>query len=149
MHRTAGMDLLRAVRGLLKRFGWLASLLAVFAAGGGHWMALQSVAWARMLVAYSQQADFATALEQTFDGAHPCPMCKKISQDRAQERSEQPAGAPSVSRAAPETLCLAAGQDIPLVPVRTAFVRAHDLAAPADRVQPPPTPPPRGSFRLA
>ncbi len=131
------------MRGFLKRFGWLASLMAVFAAGGGHWMALQSVAWARMLVTYSQQADIVTALEQTFDGAHPCPMCKKIGQDRAQERQEQPAGAPSSSRAVPETLCLAAGQEIPLVPVRIAFVRLPDFAVPADRAQPPPTPPPR------
>ena len=137
------------MRGFLKRIGWLASLLAVFAAGGGHWMALQSVAWARMLVTYSQQADFATALEQTFDGAHPCPMCKKISQDRAQERSEQPAGAPSVSRAAPETLCLAAGQDIPPVPVHLVFARADALAAPPELAQPPPTPPPRAVLRRA
>lgn len=133
------------MRGFLKRFGWLASLVAVFAAGGGHWMALQSVAWARMLVSYSQDASFAAALEQTFDGAHPCPMCRKISQDKAQERREQPAGAPSNSRAVPEVLCLVAGQDLPPVPVRTAFVRAPALAVPADRKQPPPTPPPRGA----
>ena len=123
--------------------------MAVFVTGGGHWMVLQSVAWVRMLVTYSQQADFVTAMEQTFDGAHPCPMCKKIGQDRAQERKEQPAGAPSSSRAVPETLCLAAGQEIPPVPVRLAFVRPPALAAPTERAQPPPTPPPRGSLRLA
>jgi hypothetical protein len=137
------------VRGFLKRFGWLASLMAVFVTGGGHWMALQSVAWACMLVSYSQQADFATALEQTFDGAHPCPMCTKISQDRAQEQREQPAGAPSAARTIPETLCLAAGVEVPPVPVHLCFIRTSILAAPSELAQPPPTPPPRRPFRLA
>ena len=131
------------MRKVLKRGGCLVSLLAVFVTGGGHWMALQSVAWARMLVAYSQQSSLVTAVEQTFDGDHPCPMCKKISQDRAQERQEQPQGPASSGRVAPETMCLTAGASIPPVPVCHWFRRAVAPAAPRDIVLTPPTPPPR------
>jgi hypothetical protein len=60
-------------------------LLVLFAASGGHWMVLQSVAWSRMLMSYSQEGRFATAVVKTFDGQHPCALCKRIAQSKAAE----------------------------------------------------------------
>lgn len=73
---------------LLLRFGQVLMLLVLFAASGGHWMALQSVAWTRMLVAYSQDGHLVTAVARTFDGRHPCALCKKI--ERAKSGEPQP-----------------------------------------------------------
>lgn len=43
-----------------------------------HLPLLQAVAWTGMLVKYSQNVSFVDAVEMTFDGDHPCPMCKAI-----------------------------------------------------------------------
>ena len=53
-------------------------VLALALSLGVHWNLLQSVAWIRMLVAYSQQADFREALAKTFGGDHPCQICKFV-----------------------------------------------------------------------
>jgi hypothetical protein len=53
---------------------------------GGHWIGLESIAWATMVVNYSQQCSIAEALERTFDGDHPCDLCKKISQSKNNEK---------------------------------------------------------------
>ena len=54
-------------------------VLSLCAAIGLHWAALQSVAWVGMLVSYSHSGSVASAFEKTFDGRHPCPLCKAIS----------------------------------------------------------------------
>ena len=58
------------------------ALAAALGLSGGHWMLLQSVAWAGMIVEYSRHAPLQTALEETFDGKHPCPMCRMIESGR-------------------------------------------------------------------
>ena len=68
----------------------LVLIVALFAATGGHWMVLQSVAWSAMLVQYSLGANLVSAVEQTFDGKHPCPLCKKIAQGRHDEKKSDP-----------------------------------------------------------
>jgi hypothetical protein len=70
------------------RLSSLICLAAVLTAGGGHWAVLQTFAWARMLVEYSTQNSLAEAVEMTFDGKHPCPMCLKIEKGRKQERRQ-------------------------------------------------------------
>jgi len=60
------------------RFISLLLLLAVFAINNLHLPVLQVAAWAGMIVNFSRDADIADALEMTFDGEHPCPMCKAI-----------------------------------------------------------------------
>ena len=54
-------------------------VLSLCAAVGLHWAALQTVAWAGMLISYSQSGSMASAFEKTFDGNHPCPLCNAIS----------------------------------------------------------------------
>lgn len=56
---------------------------------GLHWALLQTVAWTGMIISYSQDASLATAIRETFDGEHPCPLCKAIKQGRAEERKQE------------------------------------------------------------
>ncbi len=56
---------------------WL-TVLSLCTALGLHWAALQSVAWAGMLLSYSHSGSIASAVEMTFDGRHPCPLCQAI-----------------------------------------------------------------------
>jgi hypothetical protein len=54
--------------------------------GGGHWGVLQGIAWAKMLVEYSQADGLRDGIVKTFDGEHPCEMCKSISKGRESEK---------------------------------------------------------------
>lgn len=55
---------------------------------GGHWLALQGVAWTRMIVDYSQRATLTEAVKQAFDGEHPCDMCKGIQKARETQKKQ-------------------------------------------------------------
>lgn len=59
--------------------------LALFMIAGGHWAMLQSVAWAGMVKDFSRTGTIAEAVTKTFDGKHPCSMCKKIASAQAHE----------------------------------------------------------------
>jgi len=62
----------------LKAAGKWLMVLSLCAAIGLHWAALQSIAWVGMLITYSHHQSVATAVAETFDGDHPCPLCKAI-----------------------------------------------------------------------
>ena len=67
-------------------FGALALLQLL----GGHWAVLQTTAWMGMLVQYSQQAGLKAGLAQTFDGEHPCSVCKAIQDGKKHEQKKAP-----------------------------------------------------------
>jgi hypothetical protein len=56
---------------------------------GLHWAVLQTVAWAGMIISYSRNAFLTEAVSKTFDGEHPCPMCKLIKKGRAEEKERE------------------------------------------------------------
>jgi hypothetical protein len=56
---------------------------------GGHLLALQMVAWMGMFAVNSQQGDLAGALEKTFDGKHPCPLCSAVEAGQQKEKEQQ------------------------------------------------------------
>jgi hypothetical protein len=62
------------------RFGIFFGALALLQILGGHWALLQTSAWLGMIVQYSQRAGLKAGLVQTFDGDHPCPVCKAIQE---------------------------------------------------------------------
>jgi hypothetical protein len=64
------------------------AFLAVFQIMGGHWIVLQSYAWAKMAVEYSQTAGFFKGVEKTFDGEHPCDMCDHVQKETQKENSD-------------------------------------------------------------
>ena len=52
---------------------------------GGHWGVMQVVAWSNMIVDYSAQDGLIEGAKKTFDGEHPCCMCKAISEGKKKE----------------------------------------------------------------
>ena len=111
---------------------------------GGPWAVLQSVAWVGMLHDYTKQTgSIAVAVEQTFDGQHPCALCREIQVAKAKEHKEAPTAPPTKDDAKVKALVA----DAVLGPfVRTSeeilFPRAVPAAGPS-RTEQPPTPPPR------
>ncbi|MGH8094119.1 MAG: hypothetical protein ACREIF_11705 [Chthoniobacterales bacterium] len=58
--------------------GAFVCLLAIFLSSGGHWVALQSIAYTRMLVQFAEKDPLGTAVKKAFDGQHSCSLCPKI-----------------------------------------------------------------------
>lgn len=71
MKRLPHLFQLRFMRGLV--------VLALCLSIGLHWVALQSAAWVGMAVTYSMETgSLSQGLSETFDGEHPCPLCKLV-----------------------------------------------------------------------
>jgi len=66
----------------------LAVVVLTFALGG-HWAILQSVAWMTMVAGYSQTAPLKEALVKTFDGKHPCSICKFVANGKKSEQKQE------------------------------------------------------------
>lgn len=47
------------------------------------------VAWMGMFAVNSQQGDLAGALEKTFGGRHPCPLCAAVEAGQQKEKEQQ------------------------------------------------------------
>jgi hypothetical protein len=69
---------------------WLMLVMLV----GGHWGMLQVVAWTGMLIDYSRDATFAEAWDKTFDGEHPCRICKTVDLCLADDLTDDERKAP-------------------------------------------------------
>ena len=70
---------------MLSRFAHLLLAVALLGATGTHWVMLQSVAWATMLADHARTEPLPIAIEKTFDGRHPCALCKQIARGRQTE----------------------------------------------------------------
>ena len=55
---------------------------------GAQWPILQSVAWMRMLVSYSKHGTIEMAIAKTFDGKHPCKLCKLVIAGKQAEKGK-------------------------------------------------------------
>ncbi len=62
---------------------------AVLALSGAQWMALQSYAWVRMTLAFSQQDSLGRALSKAFSGRYPCALCLKVEKGIQQEQEQE------------------------------------------------------------
>lgn len=71
------------------RFAKAIALIAGVHVLGGHWLTLQIVAWMGMFAVNSQQGDLGSALEKTFDGKHPCPLCCAVEAGQKKEKENQ------------------------------------------------------------
>ena len=117
-------------------------LVAVLATLGGHWLALQSFAWARMIRDYSEQASLGVAISKTFDGRHPCGLCLKIREGRQQESQEQKL--PWLARdKSPDLFWDGRRVTVPLPPTAAAAAPSCREPLCAEFIDSPPTPPPR------
>ncbi|MFM8684504.1 MAG: hypothetical protein ACKOEG_12165 [Chthoniobacterales bacterium] len=63
--------------------------VALFLLAGGHWGAMQTMAWAGMLWNYTQtDGSLLSGVKKTFDGEHPCTMCDSIKTAKEKEQSK-------------------------------------------------------------
>ena len=107
---------------------------------GAQWVVLQSAAWVGMAVSYSVKAgSVSEGLSKTFDGAHPCPMCKLVAKGKASEKKDAKVDAK-------QKIELFSQTSVPLVfspPfVQKKFPLAASESAPS-RITSPAVPPPR------
>ena len=65
------------------------AILVLIVISGGHWPALQGVAWITMLVSNFRTCSISDAMSHTFDGRHPCPLCKAIASAKKTEKTSQ------------------------------------------------------------
>lgn len=105
---------------------------------GFHWAFLQSLAWTGMVVRYSQGTSLSEALRKTFDGQHPCSICRLVEEGRSHESQ-------------PAVLKVESKIELALAPRIEAFLhrpsdpvlpRSFETCIPALRAAPP-VPPPR------
>ncbi len=123
---------------MFARLAKMAIIVTLVATTGAHWALLQSVAWTTMLAENLSCGSVSQAVSRTFDGKHPCPLCKAIAAGKKSEKKKdstlqlQKLEFPPAS----ENLALASPLEYgaPLPPV----------AFPKIRIQRPPVPPPRG-----
>jgi len=69
------------------RLGQILTCVALLSLSGGHWAFLQGVAWTGMLIKYSDSG-LVGAVSMTFDGEHPCDLCNKIEQSKADQKEQ-------------------------------------------------------------
>ena len=123
--------------------GFSASLAAVVAMIGGHWLVLQSIAWGRMIADFSRQDSVTTAIAKTFSGKYPCPLCLKIRDAFHQEQERQDKLPWLKTEELPEAIwqlrCMAA----PSVPTAPRHEQPFVPTLHADFIESPPVPPPR------
>jgi len=122
---------------MTRRLFQLGVVAALILAVGGHWAALQSVAWVSMAVTYSKTAPLSVALKKTFDGEHPCRLCLAVKKGQQQESQREMIKI----EAKLDFLCLQQFAYVhPALPFSLLSPRS-DVALP--RAEAPPTPPPR------
>ena len=103
--------------------GKAASILmaaALFFSVGGHLGLLQGVAWATMIHDFSRGGSLTQAVEKTFDGKHPCAMCKKIAKAKNSEASGEKAPVTVKVDKKAEVFVKAPGSELP-TPVSRPF----------------------------
>jgi hypothetical protein len=104
---------------------------------GLHWVALQSFAWATMIIDYSKRAPLCQAIAQTFDGAHPCSLCHVVSKGKNSEKKED-LGSPAPKI---DMICVPSANRIVQPFVSFEYPTRHYFSFGPGH--PPPVPPPR------
>src|SRR6185436_9517739 len=124
---------------MFMRFGKWLVVLALVLSTGGHWVALQSVAWVRMAITFAQTEPLHVALKKTFDGKHPCQICKTVQEGRKSDQKQA-----TLKVETKLEFCLYSRS----VPLPLPAVEKHLTtfeAALQFRSETPPTPPPRSA----
>ena len=60
----------------------------LFVSMGGHLALLQTLAWGNMLVDFSSKSSFSEAVDKTFDGEHPCHLCKVVKKSKSEDEKK-------------------------------------------------------------
>ena len=127
-------------RSVIRHIACPVMVLALFLVTGGHLALLQGVAWTTMVHDYSRTASLTQAVEQTLDGRHPCPLCKKIAKARAAE--EKSPTSLKVDKKA-EVFVSQSGSEVPLPICRPLVYEPAPFVSMPERCDAPPVPVPR------
>jgi hypothetical protein len=125
---------------MLVRLGKVLVVFALVATLGAHWALLQTVAWTTMLASNLETTSLQAAMAKTFDGQHPCCLCKAIAAGKkSQEKNQftvekQRLEFPPL----PRSLVLIAPSRLDLFPRKDSFAKSF--------FPQPATPPPRAFF---
>jgi hypothetical protein len=130
---------------VLRMAGFGACLVAVLAMCGGHWLALQSVAWGRMIADFSHQDSVGTAIAKTFSGKHPCRLCLKIREGWHEEKQREEKRPWIKTEKMPEPFWELRRVTVPLAPTIALYERPLLSQRYSSFINSPPTPPPRAS----
>ena len=125
---------------MFARIGRFVVALALCASIGGHWLALQSIAWTTMVVNYSQRCSITEAIAQTFDGDHPCDLCKKISQSKNNEKKHDA----QRGTAKADLICVV--RQFAFLPPFAPYDYLRLITSATCGSHKPPSPPPRAQF---
>jgi hypothetical protein len=124
----------------MRRLTHLIVLVAFMFSCGGQWAAFQVIAWGNMIREYSEMVPLPRAIEMTFSGEYPCPICKAIAERKNAEQQKD----------------FTLGKydkkfSLPVVVAELTQPKSGDVAYPeftfvfSSRVETPPTPPPRSA----
>jgi hypothetical protein len=119
------------------RFGKILLIFLLLATLGAHWALLQTVAWTTMLTNNLQSGSFHDAMTKTFDGRHPCCLCKAIAAAKKSEKKSD-AIAPGLKFEFPPT----PDNPVLVAPAQFHFLPQADTFS-ESLTHPPLTPPPR------
>ena len=75
---------------MIRWFGKGLCILAALAVVDAHMMLVQGWAWGTMLQDRAPERGMSGALDSTFSGAEPCPMCCAVQEERHEEQEEAP-----------------------------------------------------------
>ncbi|HTV62132.1 MAG TPA: hypothetical protein VMH30_06145 [Verrucomicrobiae bacterium] len=125
---------------MLVKVGKSLLVLTLVAMLGAQWTLLQTVAWTTMLANNLRTYSFSESVSRTFDGQHPCPLCRAIAAGKKSERKNDTVQARQKLEFPlfAEQLVLIAPSSAGVLPRPATFARSLSLK--------PPTPPPRALF---
>ena len=78
---------------MLQRLARLLCIAAALAISGLPTGLVQCCAWASMIESRSLQTTLAEAVQSTFDGEHPCPICLAVKKTSSDQREKEKQGA--------------------------------------------------------
>jgi hypothetical protein len=122
---------------VLQRVQKLIVVSLLITAVGAQWGILQSAAWVGMFIRYSQTENMENAWTKTFDGQHPCKLCKLLKEAKKTESKSETL---KVEDKLEGTFFPGAALLHPPRP-RQEFAAVTENAP--GRIDAPPTPPPR------
>jgi hypothetical protein len=123
---------------VLARFAKMVMIVTLVAMTGAHWALLQSVAWTSMLAENLSCGSVGQAVSHTFDGKHPCPLCKAIAAGKKSEKKKD------FAPHAQKFEFLLANQNPAPAALSRFEAPTPAIAFPKVHFQKPPVPPPRG-----
>lgn len=130
---------------MARRVTLYVTLFSWLIATGTQWDVMQVVAWARMVVVYSQNMTVAAAVQLTFSPEGKCDLCRFVEEGRSEESQRAAAAGTSEKREVKALLAGPAGDEGRVEGAGDAGKWTDDAAWCSRARGSPPLPPPRVS----